>query len=119
MRWKIRELITILVSSIVKAPLLNSLATEAKLIQLTSTATKHANKSFISRIRAFFPHFSLYVKGWLWAGWVVSFDGFDYFLLLVIVGSRDEIRSTLHTLVLTPLKAHNHLYVDLVALYST
>jgi hypothetical protein len=37
----------------------------------------------------------------------VSFDGFDYFLLLVIVGYRDEIRSTLHTLVLTPLKAHN------------
>jgi hypothetical protein len=37
----------------------------------------------------------------------VSFGGFDYFLLLVIVGSRDELRSTLHTLDLTPLKVPN------------
>jgi hypothetical protein len=45
MRWKIDELITIRVSSIIKVLLLNSLVTEAKLIQVTSTATKHANKA--------------------------------------------------------------------------
>jgi hypothetical protein len=32
---------------ILKAPLLNSLAPEAKLIQVTSTATKHANVNTI------------------------------------------------------------------------
>jgi hypothetical protein len=47
------------------------------------------------------------VKGWLWIGWVVSFDGFDYFLLLVVVGDRNKLRSTLPTLVLTPLKANS------------
>jgi hypothetical protein len=73
---------------------------------VTSTATKHANKSFLSRLGDFFPHFSLWVEGWLWAGWLVSFGGFDCFLLLVIVGARDELRSTFHTLVLTPLKTN-------------
>jgi hypothetical protein len=76
---------------------------EAKLIQVTSTDIKHANKRFLSRLRDFFPHFSVWVEGWLWAGWVVSFGEFDCFLLLVVVGARDELRSTLHTLVLTPL----------------
>jgi hypothetical protein len=82
---------------------------EAKLVQVTSTTTKHAHKSFLSRLEDFFPHFSLWVEGWLWAGWVVSFGGFDCFLLLVIVGARDELRSTLHTLVLTPLKTYTQL----------
>jgi hypothetical protein len=36
----------------------------------------------------------------------VSFGGFDYFLLLVVVGARDELRSILLTLVLTLLKAN-------------
>jgi hypothetical protein len=60
-------------------PLLNSLAPEAKLIQVTHTATKHANTSFLSRLGVFFPHISLGVEGKLWVGWVVSFDEFDYF----------------------------------------
>jgi hypothetical protein len=104
-RQEINELITIWVSSIIKVSLLNSLTPEAKLIQLTSTARKHANKTFLSQLGGFFPHFSLGVKGRLWIEWVVSFGGFDYFLLLVIVGTRDKLRSTLVTLVLTPLKA--------------
>jgi hypothetical protein len=86
--------------------LLNSLATEAKLIQVTSTATKHANKSFLSRLGDFFPHFSLGVEGWLWTGWVVSFGGFDCFLLFVVVGARNKLESSLLTLVLTPLKSN-------------
>jgi hypothetical protein len=36
----------------------------------------------------------------------VSFGGFDYFLLLVVVGASNKLRSTLPTLVLTPLKAN-------------
>jgi hypothetical protein len=79
---------------------------EAKLIQVTSTATKHANKSFLSQLRGFFPHFPLGVEERLWIGWVVIFGGFDCFLLLVIVGTRDKLRSTLLTLVLIPLKTN-------------
>jgi hypothetical protein len=105
-RWKIDELIMIFVSSIIKAPLLNSLATEAKLIQVTSTAIKYANKSFLSWLGNFFPHLSLGVEGWLWIGWVVSFGGFDCFLFLLVVGARNKLGSTLHTLVLTPLKTN-------------
>jgi hypothetical protein len=62
MRQKINELITIWVSSIIKAHLLNSLVTRAKLIQVTSTATKHAHKSFLFRLGGFFPHLSLGLK---------------------------------------------------------
>jgi hypothetical protein len=36
----------------------------------------------------------------------VSFGGFECFLLLVVVGARVELRSTLLTLVFTPLKAN-------------
>jgi hypothetical protein len=36
----------------------------------------------------------------------VCFGGFDYFLFLVVVGSRNKLRSTLPTLVLSPLKAN-------------
>jgi hypothetical protein len=79
---------------------------EAKLIQVTSTATKHVNKSFFSRFGDFFSHFSLGVEGWLWTGWLVSFGGFDCFLLFVVVGGRNKYGSPLLTLVLTPLKAN-------------
>jgi hypothetical protein len=73
---------------------------------VTGTATKHANKSFLSRLGVFFPHYSLGVEGRLWVGWVVSFDGFDYFLLLVIGGAMNKLGSTLLTLILTPLKTN-------------
>jgi hypothetical protein len=100
MRREINELITIWVSSILNTPPLNSLTLKAKLIQVTSTTTKHANKSFLSRLRSFFPCFSL------WVGWVVSFGGFDYCLLFVVGGAGNELRSTLFTLILTPLKTN-------------
>jgi hypothetical protein len=87
-----------------KAHLLNSLAMEAKLIQVTSTATKHANKSFLSWLGGFFSHLSLRVEGWLWTEWVVSFSGFVCFLLFVVVGGRNKIGSSLLTLVLMLLK---------------
>jgi hypothetical protein len=38
---------------------------EAKLIQVTSTVTKHANKSFLSWLGGFSLHFSPGVEGWL------------------------------------------------------
>jgi hypothetical protein len=80
--------------------------TEAKLIQVTSTAIKHINKSFLSWLESFFPHLFLRVEGWLWTGWVVSFGGFDCFLLFVAVGGRNKLGSLLLTLILTPLKAN-------------
>jgi hypothetical protein len=79
---------------------------EAKLIQVTNTAITHLNKSFLSWLVNFFPHLSLGVEGWLLTGWVVSFGGFDCFLFLVVVAARNKLWSTLHTLVLTPLKAN-------------
>jgi hypothetical protein len=85
-------------------PPLNSLPSEAKLIQVTSTATKHANENFLSQLRGFFPYFSLWVEGWLWVGWVVSFGGFHCCFLFVVGGGRNKLGSTLLTLVLTPLK---------------
>jgi hypothetical protein len=75
---------------------------------VTSTATKHINKSFLSQLGGFFLHTSLGVKGWLWVGWVVCFGGFDGFLLLVVVGARNKLRSTLPILVLTSLKANTY-----------
>jgi hypothetical protein len=103
-RRKINKLITIRVSSILNTPPLNSLSPEAKLIQVTSTATKHANKSFLSRLSDFFPCFSLWVEGWLWVGWVVSFGGYDCCFLFVVGGTRNKFGITLLTLILTPLK---------------
>jgi hypothetical protein len=105
-RWKIKKLITIRVSNILRAPLLNSVAPKAKLIQVTRTTTKHANKSFLSRLGGFFSHFSIGVEGRHLVGWVVSFGGFDYLLLLVVGGARNELGSTLLTLILTPLKTN-------------
>jgi hypothetical protein len=40
-------------------------------------------------------------------GWVMGFGRVDCFLLLVVVGARNKLRSTLPTLVLTPLKANS------------
>jgi hypothetical protein len=71
-----------------------------------STAIKHANKSLLSWLGGFSLYFSLEVEGRLWVGWVVSFDGFDCFLLLVVGGARNELVSTLLTLVLTLLKTN-------------
>jgi hypothetical protein len=105
-RQKINKLITIRDSSIIKASLLYSLVTEAELIQVTSTATKHANKSFLSWLGGFFPYLSLGFERWLWIGWVVNFDGFECFLLFVLDGARNKLESTLLTLVLTSLKAN-------------
>jgi hypothetical protein len=85
-------------------PPLNSLTLEAKLIQVTNTATKHANKNFLSRLRGFFTCFSLWVEGWLWVGWVMSFGGFDCFLFFMVAEARNKLGSTLLTLFLTPLK---------------
>jgi hypothetical protein len=79
---------------------------EAKLIKVTSTATKHANKSFISWLGGFFPHFCLGVKGCLGIGWVVGFGGFDCCFLFVVVRDRNKLGSTLLTLILTPLKTN-------------
>jgi hypothetical protein len=87
-----------------KMPLLDSLAMEVELIQVTITATKHANKRFLSWLEGFFPYLSLGVEGWLWIGWVVCFGGFDGFLHFVLVGGRNKLGSTLLTLVLTSLK---------------
>jgi hypothetical protein len=79
---------------------------ESKLIQVTSTATKHTNKNFLYRLGGFFLHTSLGVKGWLVIGWVVSLGGFDGFLLFVVGGGGNELGSTLLTLVLITLKAN-------------
>jgi hypothetical protein len=105
-RRKVRKLITIRVSSIVKVPLLNSLVTKAKLIQVTSTAIKHAKKSFISRLGGFSLHISLGFEGWLWIGWVVDFGWFECFLIFVVVGVRNNLRSTLLTLFLISFKSN-------------
>jgi hypothetical protein len=101
------------VSSIIKAPLLYSVVTESKLIQVINMAIKHTNKSFLSRLGGFFPHFSLGVEGWLWIGWVVSFGGFDCFLLLVLVRARNKFGSTLLIFVLTSLKPNTQFICEL------
>jgi hypothetical protein len=93
--------------------------TEAELIQMTSTAKKQANKSFLSWIGGFFPYLSLGVERWLWNGWVVSFGGFECFLLFMVVGARNNLGA-----LFSPLSSHlskptPNLYVDLVALSST
>jgi hypothetical protein len=62
-------------------------------------------KAFSLGLR-FFSHFSLGVEGMLWVRWVVSFDGFDYFLLLVVGEAGNELGSTLLTLIMTPLKSN-------------
>jgi hypothetical protein len=56
-------------------------------MQVTSTAIKHTNKSFLSCLGDFFPHFSLWVEGWLWIGWVMGFGWFECFLFFMVVGA--------------------------------
>jgi hypothetical protein len=73
---------------------------------VTNTATKYANKSILSWLGGFFPYLSFGVERWLWIGWVVSFGGFEYFLLFVVVGARNKLGSTFHKIVLTSLKAN-------------
>jgi hypothetical protein len=58
-------------------PLLHSLTPKAKLIQVTHTATKHANVNFRTWIRSIFLHTSLRVEGWIGIRWVVGFGWFD------------------------------------------
>jgi hypothetical protein len=107
-------------------PPVNSLLPEAKLIQVTRTATKHVNKSFLSRLGGFSLHISLRIEGWLWIGWIMGFGWFEYFLFFMVARARNKLRSTPLTLFLTPLTLFSHLsnptpnlYVDLVALFST
>jgi hypothetical protein len=77
---------------------------EAKLIQVTSTATKYANKSFLSRLGGFSLHASLWVEGWLWIGWVMGFGWSECFLFFMVARARNKFRSTLLTIFLTSLK---------------
>jgi hypothetical protein len=79
---------------------------EAKLIQVTSIATQHEHKSFLSRLGGFSLHTSLWVEGWLWIGWVMGFCWFECFLFFMVAGARNKLRSTLLILFLTSLK-HN------------
>jgi hypothetical protein len=103
-RQKIDKLITIWVSNILNMPPLNSLPPEAKLIQVTSTATKHANKSFLSQLRGFFPCFSLWVEWLFWIGWIMDFGWFECFLFFMVAGARNKFRSTLFIFLLTSLR---------------
>jgi hypothetical protein len=103
-RRKLNELITIRVSSILNTSPLNFITLKAKLIQVTSTATKHANKSFLSRHTSFSHCFFLWVERWLWVGWVVRFGGFNCCFLFVVGGAGNEFGSTFLIFILTPLK---------------
>jgi hypothetical protein len=85
----------------------------------SDTATKHAHKIFLSRHRGFFSHFFLWVKGWLWIGWVVGFGWFECFLFFVVVEARNKLRSTYLTLFSHLSNSTPNLYVDLVTLSST
>jgi hypothetical protein len=76
---------------------------------VTSTTTKHVNKSFLFRLGGFFSYFSLWVEGWIWVGCVLSFGGFDCCFLFVVRGARNKLGSTLLTLNLTPLKPNTQL----------
>jgi hypothetical protein len=101
---KIRKLIMIWVSGIIKAHPPNLLTSEAKLIQVTRTATKYANEGFHSWLGGFFPHFSLRVEVGLWIRWIVGFGWFECFLFFMVVGARNKHRDTPLTLVPTSLK---------------
>jgi hypothetical protein len=64
-------------SLIVHTPLLHSLVPNAKLIQVSRTATKHANVNFLTWIWSSFLYTSLGDEGWLGIGWVVVFGWFE------------------------------------------
>jgi hypothetical protein len=85
---------------------------------VTSTGTKHANESFLSRL-GFFSYFSLWVEGCLWIGWVMGFDWFECFLFFIVAGAGTNLGA-----LFSPFFSHlsnptPNLYVDLVALSST
>jgi hypothetical protein len=80
---------------------------------MTSTATKHTNKIFLSRLRGLFSSFSFWVEGWLWIEWVMGFGGFDCCFLFVVGGARNKLGSTLLTLILTPLKPNTQSVCEL------
>jgi hypothetical protein len=71
---------------------------------VTSTAAKHANKSFLSGLGGLSLHTSLWVEGRLWLGWVMGFDWFEFFLFFMVAGARNKLRSTLLILFLTSPK---------------
>jgi hypothetical protein len=87
-------------------PLLHSLASKAKLIQVTHTVTKHANVNFLTWIWSIFLHTSLGIEGCLWIGWVVAFGWFECFFLFVIIGARNKLENTLFTFILTSIKTN-------------
>jgi hypothetical protein len=66
---KIKKLITIWVSGIIKTPPLNPFLPKTKLIQVTRMTTKHARKGLLSQLEGCFPRFSIRVEGRLSIGW--------------------------------------------------
>jgi hypothetical protein len=79
---------------------------------VTNTATKHANKIFLSRLGGFFPPLVFFVEGWFWIGWIVGFGWFECFLFFVVVQARNKLRSTLLPLFLTSLKPNTQLVCE-------
>jgi hypothetical protein len=71
---------------------------------MTHTATKHANKSIISRLRGFSLHISLWVEEWLWIGWVMGFGWFECFHFFMVARARNKLKSTFLTIFLISLK---------------
>jgi hypothetical protein len=82
---------------------------------VTDTATKHANKSFLSWLGGF----SLGVDGWLWIEWVIGFGWFEFFLFFMVVGARNKLRSTLLTLILTSLKLNTQSFCGFGILFGS
>jgi hypothetical protein len=73
---------------------------------MTRTVTKHVNVNFLTWLWSIFLHTSLGVEGWHGIAWVVGFDGFEFFLLLVIIGARNKLESTLFTFIPTSPKTN-------------
>jgi hypothetical protein len=63
-------------------------------------------KCKLTWIWSIFLHTSLGGEGWHGIGWVVGFGGFQCFFLLVIIGARNKLESTLFTFILTSLKTN-------------
>jgi hypothetical protein len=62
---------------------------------MTSTATKHTNKSFLSRLGGFLPCFSLWIEGWLWIRWVMGFGWFECFLFFMVAGAMKKLSTAI------------------------
>jgi hypothetical protein len=82
------------------------------LIQVTRTATKHANINILTWIWSIFLQTSLGVEGWLGIRWVVGFCWFEWFLLFVIMGARNKLGNTFSPLSLHLSKPTPNLYVN-------